>query len=94
MLLVSVLSVCSEPSTSSPWVVVSGSVMKPGFSCRIHFLYTLITFLVADASQDGSRKALDGRTLNFNLDCYSIMNGFKGRKGLHVMLKNVQERAA
>lgn len=78
MLLVSVVSVCSESSTSSPWVAVSGSVMKPGFSCRIHFLYTLITFLVADASQDGSRKALGGRTWNFNLDCYSIMSGFKG----------------
>ncbi|TNN83099.1 hypothetical protein EYF80_006706 [Liparis tanakae] len=34
-----------------------GSAIKPGLSCRIHFLYTLITFLVADASQDGSRKA-------------------------------------
>lgn len=32
--------------------------MKLGLSCRIHFLYTLITFLVADASQDGKRKAL------------------------------------
>lgn len=77
MLLVSVLSVCSErSSTASSWVVVSGSVMKPGLSCRIHFLYTLITFLVADASQDGSRKALGGRTLAFNLNYYTIMNGF------------------
>lgn len=33
--------------------------MKLGFSCRIHFLYTLITFLVAEASHDGNRKAFE-----------------------------------
>ena len=48
-------------STSSSWLLLSGSVMKLGFSCRIHFLYTLITFRVADASHDGSRKACGGR---------------------------------
>lgn len=88
MLLVSALSVCSElSSTSSVWAVVSGSVMKQALSCRIHFLYTLITFLVADASQDGSRKALGGRT----------WNGFKwqagSRRDLKVMLTNGQQRA-
>lgn len=51
--------------------------MKLGFSWRIHFLYTLITFLVADASQDGSRKALGERALTIeHLNYYSIMNGF------------------
>lgn len=59
MLLFSVLSICSVlPSTSLSCAVLSGSVIKLGFSCSIHIRYTLITFLVADASQDGNRKAL------------------------------------
>lgn len=64
-MLFSVLSVCSLPSsTSSGRFSLSGSVMKLGFSCRIHFLYTLITFLVAEASQDGNRNAWRAVTLN------------------------------
>lgn len=54
------LSVSETRGSSSPsssWLVVSGSAMNVGFSCRIHFLYTLITLRVAEASQDGSRKA-------------------------------------
>lgn len=58
MLFVSVLIICWEhSSTSSSRAVLSGSAMKEGFSCRSHFLYTLMTFLVAEASQDGNKKA-------------------------------------
>lgn len=53
----SVSETMGSSSPSSSWLVVSGSAMNVGFSCRIHFLYTLITLRVAEASQDGSRKA-------------------------------------